>query len=838
MKGLRLALRTTFRTPFLTRVAVISLALGIGANSAIYSLFDQMLVRALPVPEPDRLVNLANPGPKPGSQSCNQSGGCDEVFSYHMFRDLERELDGVVSIAAQVLFSANLAHENQTVNGSAVMVSGSYFPVLGMQPALGRLIGPDDDRTIGEHYVAVLSHGYWERQLGADPGVLNSTLVVNGIPMTLVGVAARGFGGTTLGEQPDVFVPITMRATLLPWFDAFDNRRSYWAYLFARLGAGVSIEQAGAAVNTVYRSILEEVETPLQESMSDQTMALFRAKEITLEAGGRGQSSLHGEIRTPLVLLFAITGIVLLIACANIANLLLARGARRGQEMAIRGALGASRLQLLTQLMAESCVLAVLGGVASLLVANATLGVIGSMLPAEMTGMIELELRPQVLMFAAALAIGTGVLFGMYPALHNTRMDLASTLKANAGQPSGARSAARFRTALVTAQIALSMTLLVGAGLFVKSLMNVSREDLGLQSDNVITFAISPQLNGYEDERSQVLFERVTEELDAIPGVSGVSAALVPILSGDSWGNDVLVEGFESGPDVDDNSRMNEIGPGYFSTLGVPLLAGREFAQADAEGTVPVAIVNEAFTRKFGLDGRNAVGKRMGTSARGNDADELDTEIVGVVRDAKYSEVKDAVPPLFFRPYRQDTGVSVGALYFYVRTEVAPEQVLRAIPPLINRLDPNLPIEDLKTLEQQVRENVVLDRLISMLSTAFAVLATLLAAIGLYGVLAYSVTQRTREIGLRMALGAEGYRVRGLVLAQVVRMTVVGGIIGLSAALFLGQAAESLLFGLSGYDPFVLVFVALALGMVAFGAGYLPALRASKVDPMEALRYE
>ncbi len=538
------------------------------------------------------------------------------------------------------------------------------------------------------------------------------------------------------------------------------------------------------------------------------------------------------------MLLFAITGIVLLIACANIANLLLARGARRGQEMAIRGALGASRLQLLTQLMAESCVLAVLGGVASLLVANATLGVIGSMLPAEMTGMIELELRPQVLMFAAALAIGTGVLFGMYPALHSTRMDLASTLKANAGQPSGARSAARFRTALVTAQIALSMTLLVGAGLFVKSLMNVSREDLGLQSDNVITFAISPQLNGYEDERSQVLFERVTEELDAIPGVSGVSAALVPILSGDSWGNDVLVEGFESGPDVDDNSRMNEIGPGYFSTLGVPLLAGREFAQADAEGTVPVAIVNEAFTRKFGLDGRNAVGKRMGTSARGNDADELDTEIVGVVRDAKYSEVKDAVPPLFFRPYRQDTGVSVGALYFYVRTEVAPEQVLRAIPPLINRLDPNLPIEDLKTLEQQVRENVVLDRLISMLSTAFAVLATLLAAIGLYGVLAYSVTQRTREIGLRMALGAEGYRVRGLVLAQVVRMTVVGGIIGLSAALFLGQAAESLLFGLSGYDPFVLVFVALALGMVAFGAGYLPALRASKVDPMEALRYE
>jgi predicted permease len=374
------------------------------------------------------------------------------------------------------------------------------------------------------------------------------------------------------------------------------------------------------------------------------------------------------------------------------------------------------------------------------------------------------------------------------------------------------------------------MALLISAGLFIKSLVNVSRVDLGLDPENVVTFAVSPELNGYEAARSKQLFERAEEELASLPGVTGVSAAFVPILSGSNWGNDVRVQGFQSGPDIDSNSRFNAVGSGYFRTLGIPMLGGREFTHGDVFGSQKVAVVNEAFAKKFNL-GRDAVGKFM---SQGDDS--LDILIVGLVKDAKYSEVKDEVPPLFFTPYRQFE--EVGNLTFYVRTTQAPEQLLRGVRQVMARLDPNLPLEDLKTLPQQVRENVFLDRMISMLAASFAVLATLLAAVGLYGVLAYTVAQRTREIGVRMALGADGGRVRGMVLRQVATMVVVGGVIGLGAAYGLGRAAGSLLYGLEGHDPTVMALATMVLALVALGAGYLPALRASRVDPMQALRYE
>ncbi len=832
MSQLKLALRSVTKTPFVTAVAVLSLALGIGANAAIFSLFDQILLRPLPVEAPGQLVNLAAPGPNPGMTSCSQAGACEEIFSYEMFRDLERAQSGFSGIAAHRDFDANLAHSSQTSSGQGMLVSGSYFPVLGLRAALGRLLDPGDDETVGENFVTVLSHDYWVNRLGSDPGVLNQSIIINGHAMTIVGVAPRGFDGTTLGLESDVFVPISMRGLMNPGFTGFDNRRSYWAYLFARLNPGVTIERAATEINTTYSAILDEVEAPLQDGMSAPTLERFRAKQITLAPGARGQSQIQGEAGTPLNLLLAITGVVLLIACANIANLLLARGAARGQEMAIRGSLGAGRRHLLAQLLTESLLLAMLGGVASLFVAQATLALIGTLLPPEGANMLALELSPAVLVFTGVLSLGTGLLFGLYPALHSTRPDLVTMLKANTGQPSGARGAARFRSALVTAQLALSMTLLASAGLFIKSLVNVSQIDLGLRTGNVVTFAISPELNGYEPERSLAFFERTEEELAAIPGVAGVSAALVPVLAGSSWGSGVRVEGFESGPDIDASSRLNEIGPSYFSTLGMPLLAGREFTVSDGANAPKVAIVNEAFTRKFGLDSRDAVGRFMG-SGRG---DELDTQIVGVVQDAKYADVKREVPPVFFRPYRQDDGL--GSINFYVRTSLEPNQILAAIPPLMGRLDPNLPVEGLKTLERQVKESVVLDRFISILSAAFAVLATLLATVGLYGVLAYTVTQRTREIGLRMALGAGGPRVRGMVLKQVGRMTLVGGALGLVAASFLGRAAESLLFGLDGSDPFVSIAVAVLLVGVALAAGYVPAQRTSRIDPMEALRYE
>ena len=831
MYDLRLAFRTLFKTPVVTAVAILSLALGIGANLAIFSLFDKILLRPLPVQEPERLVNLAAPGPKQGSTSCGQAGDCDAVFSYPMFRDLEQARTGLSGIAAHRDFEANLAYGKQTLNGEGMLVSGSYFPLLGVRPALGRLLGPGDDRTLGGHPVVVLSHGYWETQLGASPEVLNRTLVVNGQPLTIVGVAPRGFEGTTFGSRPKLFVPLSMRGLMVPGFDGFADRRNYWAYLFARLEPGVTPEQAQKALNGVYRRIVVEVEAPLQEGMSEQTMARFRKKEVTVEPGWRGQSAVYGEVRVSLALLFGITGIVLLIACANLANLLLVRGAGRSMEMAVRMALGASRGQVLAQLLTESVLLALLGGAASLLVAQWTLVLMASFLPAEEASILTLELRGSVVLFAAAVSVGTGLLFGMFPALQSTRPDLISSIRANSGQIAGARAAARFRTTLVTAQIALAIALLVSAGLFLKSLRNVSRADLGLRTENLVTFAVSPELNGYDSTRAGILFERMEEELAGLPGVTGVSDALVPVLGGGTWGSNVSVEGFRAGPDTDTYAGLNAVGADYFRTLGVPLLAGREFTRADDADAPRVAVVNEAFARKFGL-GREPVGKRMAIGSGG----ELGIEIVGLVRNSKHDEVKDEAPPMFFTPYRQFG--RVGALTFYVRTSGDPRQVLRPVRGVVARLDPNLPVEELKTMTQQVRDNLSLDRLLSTLSAAFAALATLLAALGLYGVLAYTVAQRTREIGVRMALGASVPSIRGLVLRQVGGMALVGGTIGIALALALGTAARSLLFGVEGHDPLVVVLSVAVLGMVALGAAYFPALRATRVDPVQALRYE
>jgi predicted permease len=828
--NLKLAFRRLLKTPLVSAVAILSLALGIGANAAIYSLFDQALLRPLPVERPTELVNFKAPGPRPGSNSCGEAGDCESVFSYPMLHDLERQQTVFTGIAGHVSFGANLAYAGQTASADGLLVSGSYFPVLGLRPAIGRLLGPDDDRNIGGHFVAVLSHSYWTLSLGANPNVLNSTIVVNGQGLTIVGVAPRGFVSTTLGAQPKVFVPLTMRGLMVPGWKGFENRRTYWIYAFARLKPGVSIEQARATMNGVYRPIINDVEAPLQKGMSDQTMARFKAKELILEPGQRGQSQLHEEAKTPLVILFSITGIVLLIACANIANLLLARGAGRATEMAVRLSIGASRRQLLMQLLTESCVLAILGGIAGLAVARITLASIASLLPPEATSTMQFDLQPVVFLFAGVLSVATGVLFGLFPALHSTRPDLVSTIKAQAGQPSGAKAASRFRTGLVTAQIALSMALLAAAGLFIKSLMLVSRVDLGLKVDNVITFGVSPQLNGYDAARTRAFFERLEDEISAMPGVTSVASSMVPLMTGSNWGTSVGVQGFTRGPDTDVQSNFNQVSPGYFKTLGVPLLAGREFTRADSTTSQKVAIVNEAFAKKFNLN-RDAVGKRMSTG--GSD---LDIEIVGVVPNTKYSNVKQDVPPVFVTPTGQ--GDRLGTMFVYVRTALDPHQMLAAIPGAVARLDPNLPVERLKTMPQQVRENVFMDRMVSTLSGAFAVLATMLAAVGLYGVLAYTVGQRTREIGLRMALGADAARMRWMILRQVGWMTIVGGAIGMVGAYYLGQGAKSLIYQMKDFDPVVFTASVAVLVVVAFGAGFIPAYRASRVHPMQALRYE
>ncbi|MDQ3170501.1 MAG: ABC transporter permease [Acidobacteriota bacterium] len=835
MKNLRYAFRTLFRTPFVTTVAVISLALGIGANAAIFSLFNQMLLKPLPVHKPHELVNLAAPGPKPGSQSCSNAGDCDHVFSYAMFRDLESKGQQVfTSVAAHRQFGVNLAYEGATQSGSGMLVSGSYFTVLGLQPAVGRLLSPDDDRAIGESNVVVLGHTWWRTHFQQNPAVIGKRLTVNGLPLEIVGVAPEGFDGTTLGSRPEIYVPITLRSAMERNFRTsnFANRQNYWIYLFARRKPGVSIEQAHAGINQIYAPIVTQVEAPLQRGMSEQTMAQFKVKKLDVTEGQHGQSSVRTESRPYLTALIAVTALVLLIACANIANLLLARSAGRAGEMALRLSIGANRRQLIAQLLTESIVLATLGGLLGLLVARWTLDGIAGLLPTDSANSLNFVIDWPVVAFSAMLAIGTGILFGLYPALHSTRPELLPSLKGQAGQPGGSPSASRFRATLATAQIFLSMALLIGAGLFTKSLYNVSKVDLGLKIENLVTFRVSPVLNGYSNEQSAQFFERLEDELAATPGVNGVTASLVPALAGSNWGTDVAVQGWQSGPDIDSNARFNEVGPAYFKTMGIRVLQGREFERADQEGSPQVAVVNQAFAKKFNM-GTDVVGKRMGIDG----GDELDTEIVGLIQDAKYSEVSTLEPtPLFYTPHRQDT--SVGSMSFYVRTSLNPEQFLATVPRIVAKLDPNLPIEDVRTMEQQVKENTFEFRFVSVLSASFAVLATVLAAIGLYGVLAYTVSQRTREIGLRMALGAAPGRVRRMVLTQVALMTLVGGGVGLLAGYALGRFAESagMLFNMQGENGSVLLASAVLLSIVSMSAGLIPAVRASRIDPMRALR--
>ena len=827
-----LGLRLLLRSPGFSVVAIGTLALGIGANAAIYSMFRQTLVQPLPVRAPEELVNLGAPGPKPGGDNCNQAGKCDQVFSYPMFEDLARVPSGFTGIAAHRAFDITVTPGRSAPSewGMGTLVSGNYFEVLGLNPVLGRLLTAADES--GKASVAVLSHDYWRARFNGSSGVVDQTLLVNGHILTIVGVAPEGFTGTTLGIRPAVFMPMSTRGFVDPGSETMlHNRRFYWAYLFARLKPGVSLEAARTAISGPYQRILSDVEAPMQSGLSDQTLARFKAKVINVEDGRRGQSRLHAGLTTPLTLLLIVTGVVQLIACANIANLQLVRAAGRAAEMAVRLSIGGSRGQLVRQLVTESLVLAAAGGLAGLLVAQWTLVGVAMLLPTgAMDTAVTFTLDRQAMLFAGVLAIGAALAFGLIPALHATRPDLLSTLKDQSGQPSGARSASRFRTSLATAQIGLAMALLVSAGLFMRSLANVSNVALGLDTDHLVSFAVAPGMNGYSPDRTRTFVERLEDDLNAMPGVTSASASLIRVLSGQSNGTNVSVEGFHADPDTDTNVRVQGIGPNFFRTLGMTLLNGRAFSPADAEPAPKVAIVNEAFAKKFNL-GPNPVGRHVG-----HRDGSLDTEIVGLVRNAKYSDVKREVQALIFQPYRQDGNLF--GMYFYVRSNLPTAQVISEIPRVVAKLDPGVPVRDLMTLPQQVQENVFLDRLISILSTAFAVLATLMAALGLYGVLAYTIAQRTREIGLRMALGADPSQVRGMIFRQVARMTLVGGAAGLAAAIALGTAAKSLLFGLDGFDPLVLSASIVLLALVALSASLVPAMRASRIDPMRALRWD
>ena len=666
LQDLRYAVRSLTRRPLMTAVAVLSLALGIGVNTAIFSVFDLLLLRRLPVKSPGDIVVLVSPGPKPGSLSAGDSGGPEAVFSYPLFRDLEREQTVFDGIGAQRDFPANLSYRGQTIHTDGVLVSGGYFPTLALTPALGRLFTLDDDRVPAGHDVVVLAHDFWATQFGRDPAVVNSTLTVNGAPMTIVGVAPEGFHGTSTMERPRVFIPLTMAAQVRPGWTGIDRRNDHWLYVFGRLKPGLTREQAQTTLNVPFAALMRDVEFPILRSGigSDRDREAFQERRILLEPGEHGQNAAENreEIRGIVVLLFAVTGFVLLIACANVANLLLARATDRGTEIAIHQALGASAGRLIRLLLTESCLLGVIGACGAVIVARVTVSAMLLMLPVEDRTMLAFEIDTSALVFTGILGLATGVLFGLFPAIQAARASLTLGLGAQSVRVSGSRAASRFRASLATAQIALATALLAQSGLFVVSLVNIARVDLGIRREGLVTFRLSPNLSGYTPERMQAFYDRVEDDLRAVPGVTSATSTTNPLLADSESRSNVTIEGVQHDPDADMVATRGQVSSDYFRTLGVPLVAGREFTRADVTGRQKVAIVNEAFVRKFNL-GADVLGRRMARGA--GTKKELDIEIVGLVRDSAHSEVRDRAKPQVFFPYRQEPPTSVT---FYART--------------------------------------------------------------------------------------------------------------------------------------------------------------------------
>ena len=830
MARLRFAWRSLAKAPLLSLVVILSVGLGIGANTAIFSLLHQILLNSLPVDRPEELVSVTSPENfKGGRNSTNDSGGMEFIFSYPMFRELEKHSQGLSGIGAFRALEANLSFGKQTVAGSMLVVSGGYFPTLGVRPLMGRMLTPQDDAGAG-NAVAVLSYGYWNDRLGGETAVLNQPLRVNGQMFTVVGVTPRNFTGTTLASEPDIYVPLVFKPLLTPNWNGTDVWSDYWLYLIARPQRGFSRTQAEAALNSVYAGLVER-QSKMPRFYYQKQLDRFLHSRLTFKDGSHGQSALRDESRTPLLILMCATVLVLLIAMANAANLLLARSAARRREMAIRAAMGAGRGELMRQMLAEALLLATAGGIAGIGLAVVTL----KLLIAELSGdtpihYVQAQLEWPVLLFGLGLSVLTGLLFGLYPAWEAARSSSAATLKNESGQSSGTAASVRVRKALVCAQVMVSAVLLIPTGLFLKSLVNLMHVDLGMKTENVIGFSVSPALNGYQQEQTHALFERIESEMAAIPGAKGVAAALVPLIAGNNWGTDVTIAGAKE-TKGDNNSRFNEVGPGFFGKMGIPLISGREFTESDSAAGPKAAVVNETFVRRF-LEGRSPLGVQFS----GNSGPATDITIVGVVKDSHYSSVKDAAPPLFYRPWRQDK--QLNGLYFYVRSALPQKQMVPEIRRMMASLDRDLPLEDLRTLDEQIRMNVQQDRIVLQLAAVFAVLATALAMLGLYGVMAHSVTRRTREIGIRMALGAEPGRIRGMVMRELLWILIAGLVTGVPAAMLLARYTETQLFGVKARDLMVVVSAVLALTVTAIAAGYLPARRASRVNPLEALRYE
>jgi len=817
---LKLAVRGLFRSPLFSIVAILSLALGIGANTAIFTLIDQILLRKLPVKNPEELVMLYQSGPHSGSNMGSR------MHSYPIYQEYQKRAEPLGEVIARRLADASIAVDNQTERIDIEMVSGNYFSMLGVAPAAGRVFSSqEDDQIYQGHPVVVISYDYWNRRFNRDMGAIGKKILVNNYPMTIVGVSAAGFAGIDPARSPQMRVPILMKPAIVPewgWVH-MDDERTRWVQVFARLKPGQTIDSAQAPLQGLFTQIRQqELTLPGAKYFSQFNREQFLKGQLKIEKADVGYSPLRNDFSTALLVLMAMVGLVLLIACANVANLLIARGFMRQREIAVRLSLGATRGQLVRQLLTESVLLSLIGGALGIALSVALTRGLIALIPQQQPLLIQPTPDLRILSFTFVLTLLTGVVFGLLPALKASNPDQWATLKDTVGGIAGTGGSLFLRKGLVAAQVALSFLLLFGAGLFVRSLQN-------LQTDNLVTFRLSPALSGYDNPRTVNLYNELLDRLRSTPGIKSAGHAAVSILSGDEWDSTTSVEGHNAKDGEDMQAFMNALSPGYFEAMGIKVLDGRDFRSSDIVESPKIAIVNRKFAQHFFGD-KSAIGKRLG---RGQGPEtKLDIEIIGVVEDSLYEGPREGVRRQVFWP-----GYG-GSTTFYVRTTDASSSAFNVIRSEVKRLDAGMPVYDVKTVQGQLDETLLTDRLIALLSAGFGFLATLLASIGLYGVMAFIVARRRKEIGLRLALGAEPSGVLWIVMREVLLLLVIGLAIGVPAAIGLGRYVSSQLYGIQPNDPWMAIGTVLLLTVVSAAAGLIPATRASRIDPILALRYE
>ena len=829
VQDIQYGIRTLAKNPAFTLVAMATLALGIGANTAMFSLLDQVVLRLLPVSHPEQIVIVRETGNHYGN-----SYGANTI-SWPMFEDLRDNNQVFSGMFCRFAASVTIGYGDRVAQIPAELVSGSYFPVLGLGAALGRTIAPDDDAVPDSRPVVVLSYSFWRSYFDGDRTVVGRTITLNSQAMTVIGVAQPGFDGVELGVPAKVFVPIMMKTEMTPHSDGLKDRRRRlsWVTAYGRLKPGVSLEQAQLSLQPLMHSILEmEVQQP--EFTRNATAAdrqLFLHNRVELLPGS--ENGLRDYMRKPLWLLVALTGAVLLLACANLANLLLARATAREREFAVRLAIGAGRARIVRQLLLESLLLAAAGAILGMALAFlADRILLRIYLPADAAAEFVVSPIPdgRVLAFVVGVMLVTSLVFGLLPAVCGSRTEITLSLK----DRSSALSAGgiSLRRMLVGIQVSLSLLLLFGAGLFVRTLRNLESLGPGFPTDHLLTFTIDPSLNGYSDEETKSFYERLNINLQTMPGVTSVGFSSMPLLKGYAWQNAVLGKNFEGAP-IEEQPVLSEVGPDYFATLGIPMVAGRAFTAQDV-GPAKYAVINESFAREY-FPGRNPIGQRFGLV---DDMEPVtpDTEVIGVIPDRKYRDLRETPPPQAYFPYLE--GTHFRFMNVYLRTQADPRQIEDELRERMRQFDPHVPVVGLQTMNEQIGFSLRTERLVASLSAVFGGVATLLAVIGLYGVMAYAVLRRTREIGIRMALGALRSNVIVMVMREVFLLIGAGLAAGIALVLALADLIRSQIYGLSARDPLTFVGSAIVLTVAAGLAGFIPALRASSLDATTALRHE